>query len=290
MFALFTLPEPLDRALSAVFSWLNEIGLGELLGAKDLTSYKGLALGGDPVVLAVLLVLALCALGVGWALLLIVARGLIDLFGGGREPAPARHDYSSMMTMQSAEPVSGLPAQARLDGGVNRTQRAAATEPRRSMALLAAPLAAPSDDAPATGSRLAAAVGRPAAFGRELGVLPPSRASKALPFREIALSQKPLLAPTGQLVAARPEWKGRATPTSLKEAGAVEQCHIATREAGAESSAESVRERDFRLFSLPRVDAAGRKRPDLTVFTVSDHGFVPRGTWPSPKRIKRDRD
>ena len=288
MLVLATLPEPVSNVLTSVQAALEQLAHHpSMAGYTD--NFRGLAMSGDPIVLSILFVLSLCAAGVAWSLLMIVARGL---FGSGR-----RHVRRAEVRPQPVVMATGsaVPAQARLDDGPDgalRSQAQDATLPAVIEKVVRPTFGAAVEQQ--SGSRLAAAVGGPQpatdtfGFGR-VPALPKPAAAKALPFRQITLAEKPRLAELGNVVSARPELTGRVSPTSLKAAGAVEQCHISTRVDCAGGTAGAVREKDFRLFSLPRVDAEGRAQPDMMVFNVSDNGILPRSVveWPG-KRARRD--
>ena len=290
MLVLATLPEPVSNVLTSVQAALEQFAHhSSVAGYTD--NFRGLAMSGDPIVLSILFLLSLCAAGVAWSLLMIVARGL---FGTRRRPVRHAEVRPQPVVMPTG---SAVPAQARLDDGPNGALRSQLPVPAAAPAPANENVARPTFGAAVeaqSGSRLAAAVGGPQpatdpfGFGR-VPALPKPAAAKALPFRQITLAEKPRLAELGNVVSARPELTGRVSSTSLKAAGAVEQCRISTRVECAGGASGAVREKDFRLFSLPRVDAEGRAQPDMMVFNVSDNGILPRSVveWPG-KRALRD--
>lgn len=219
--------------------------LGTTLGATSLDG--GLAR------LFLVTLLGLLGIGVCWALLLFAARLVMGRLHGA-------HEFGTR------EPAVGP--------GLRARGLAFADHDREEPSL---GHEGPTQDlAPAPAAAVTAALAPPAppapkADEPSLGDLP---AGHALPIRHVRLSQLPHLQPLGAVKSARPEWTGAVVPTSLEEAGAVEVARILVRHELAAKSCDTVRAVDYRISALPRVDAAGQRRPNMLVYTALDRGLV----------------
>jgi len=226
---------------------------GTTLGATSLDG--GLAR------LFVVTLLGLLGIGVCWALLLMVARWVMARLSGAgdfgeREPA--------------------------VDWGAGRGGLAQAGHEREEPSFGRGRLR--HDAAPAPAAAAGAAPGVEAQEPSKTGETHPP-ADHALPIRHVQLARLPQPQPLGAVKNARPEWTGAVVPTSLEEAGAVEVTRVPIRHPTAAKGRDSVRAIDYRISALPRVDAAGQRRPNMLVYTALDRGSAPKAST-APLRRK----
>ena len=212
--------------------------MGTTLGATSLDG--GLAR------LFLVTLLGLLGIGVCWALLLFAARLVMGRLHGA-------HEFGTR------EPAVGP--------GLRASGLAFADHDREEPSL---GHQGPTQDL-ASAPAAAVTAAPPRALEPSLGALP---AGHALPIRHVRLSQLPHLQPLGAVKSARPEWTGAVVPTSLEEAGAIEVARISVRHESAAKSRDTVRAVDYRISALPRVDAAGQRRPNMLVYTALDRGMV----------------
>jgi hypothetical protein len=222
-------------------------GLADMGGTLGATS-----LGGGLARLFLLTLLGLLGIGVCWALFLLAARSVMGRLRSAHDFASREPDVGPALQRRGVA-FAGRDREEPSIGGGHATQ----------------------DLPPAPAAAAYAAHG--------LDTQEP--AHRALPIRHVRLARLPRPAPLGAVKGARPEWTGAVVPTSLEEAGAVEVARILVRHESAGKNRKSVRAVDYRISSLPRVDAAGQRRPNMLVYTALDRGFVPKASR-APLRFK----
>jgi hypothetical protein len=246
-----------------VIRWLElaEERMSQLLGQFGPTS--------EIVTLGTVVLVALLAVAIAWALLLGLLRMFAGLFGaGGRREKPhfdaraAGHVGFAAM----AEPA-----------GPGRLDVVPSALARQAPQLVEPEIKTPSVRPRGT-ARLSQAAG-----GTSSGALPISPLDD---LKRVQLKRMPQLPDRGLVVSARPEWTGKVIPSSLQDAGAVEICRVLSRRTPALAGNQTVRAVDYRVCGLPRVDGEGRRQPDVMVYTVADRGFLPKSA-PAAKQGRR---
>jgi hypothetical protein len=234
-------------------------GVGAIVAdaAADAGASLGLsALDAGLARLFLLLLLGLLGIGFCWAMVLAAARWMIGHARGEegfglREPtvgwgAPQRSALRG--EAETREPPSIGDAEPR--GGLSPAPAAAAGGPRMNT------------HEPA--SRL--------------------KTHASLPVRHVRLAKIPHPQPLGSVKSARPEWTGAVVPTSLAEAGAVEVTRVSVQHELSAKERDTVRAVDYCVSALPRVDAAGRRRPNMLVYAAFDRGLMPKAAKASLRR------
>jgi hypothetical protein len=235
----------LHQAVAMVGNSLAD--MGTTLGATSLDG--GLAR------LFVVTLLGLLGTGICWALLLAAARWVVERLRGGDE-------------FGAREPAVDWGAGARgfADAGQERE------EPSFGRGRLR------QDVAPAPAAAAAASVPGPEAQEPSLAGEAHLPADHALPIHHVRLARLPHPQPLGAVKSARPEWTGAVVPTSLEEAGAVEVARVSVRHDSSAKTRDAARMVDYRISALPRVDAAGQRRPNMLVYTAQERGLVPKAS------------
>jgi len=251
--------------MSEVIRWLGLAGerVAALLGQFGLNN--------EMVTLGAVVLIALLAVAIAWALLLGLLRMIAGLFGAGRRETP-HFEVRSEAGFGFADAAPAAAGPGRLDvvpsAAVRQAPRISTRPAEEPVHEPRAPQLSTPPLRPRSASRLSEAAG-----GSRAGALPISPLED---LQRVQLKQMPRLSDRGLVVSARPEWTGKVIPSSLQDAGAVEVCRVLSRRQPVLAGNQTVRAVDYRVCGLPRVDGEGRRQPDVLVYTVADRGFLPK--------------